>query len=55
MSRRRRHQQRKKKNSFGLPKRTTLHVLHTFSYISLVSPHDYDVKMTNFAFYGGRK
>ena len=26
-----------------------------FLYISLLSLHDYDVKMPNFTFYGGRK
>ena len=28
---------------------------HTFFYISLPSLHNYDVKMPNFTFYGGRK
>ena len=28
---------------------------HAFLYISLPLPHDYDVKMPNFTFYGGRK
>ena len=36
-------------------KTTTLHVQHTFLYISLPSLHDYDVKMRNFTFYGGRE
>ena len=36
-------------------KTTTLHVHHAFFYISLPFLHDYDVKMSNFAFYGGRK
>ena len=31
-------------------KATTLHVQHTFLYISLPSLHDYDVKMPNFTF-----
>ena len=34
---------------------TTSHVHHTFLYISVPFLHDYDVKMPNFAFYGGRK
>ena len=41
------------KNAIGLiSKTTTLHVHHTFLYISLTSLHDYDVKMPNFTFYG---
>ena len=45
----------KKKTTIGLiSKTTTLHVLHTFLYISPFL-HDYDVKMLNFAFYGERK
>ena len=28
---------------------------HAFLYISLRSLHDYEVKMPNFTFYGGRK
>ena len=36
-------------------KTTTLHVYHAFLYISLPSLHDYDDKMPNFTFYGGRK
>ena len=31
-----------------------LHVLHAFLYISLPSPHDYDVKLPIFTFFGGR-
>ena len=38
-----------------MSKTTTLHVHHTFLYISLPSLHDYDVKMPNFTFYGERK
>ena len=38
-----------------LSKTTTLHVHHTFLYISFLFMHDYDVKMPNFAFYGERK
>ena len=38
-----------------LRKTTTLHVHHAFLYISLPSLHDYDVKMPNCKFYGGRK
>ena len=33
---------------------TTLLARHTSLYISLRSQHDYDVKMPNFTFYGGR-
>ena len=33
-----------------LSKTTTLHVQHTFLYISLPSLRDYDVKMPNFSF-----
>ena len=44
------------KKAIGLlSKTTTLHVHHTFSYISSPSLHDCDVKMPNFTFYGGRK
>ena len=38
-----------------LRKTSTLHVHHVFLYISLPSLHDYDVKMSNYKFYGGRK
>ena len=38
-----------------ISKTTTLHVYHAFLNISLPSPHDYDGKMPNFTFYGGRK
>ena len=44
------------KNAIGLlRKTTTLHVRHAFLYISLPSLHDYDVKMPNCKFCGGRK
>ena len=44
------------KKAIGLlRKTTTLHVHHDFLYISLPSLHDYDVKMPNCKFYGGRK
>ena len=36
-------------------KTTTLHLHNAFLYISLLSLHDYDGKMPNFTFYGGRK
>ena len=36
-------------------KTTTLHVHHTFMYISFPLLHNYDVKLPNFTFYGGRK
>ena len=38
-----------------ISKTTTLHVHHAFLYISLPSRHDYDGKMPNFTFCGGRK
>ena len=44
------------KKTIGLiSKTTTLHVHHAFLYISFLFLHDYDVKMPNFAFYGGCK
>ena len=44
------------KKAMGLlRKTTTLHVHHAFLYISLPSLHDYDVKMPNCKFHGGRK
>ena len=44
------------KKAMGLLRRTTtLHVHHAFLHISLPSLHDYDVKMPNCRFYGGRK
>ena len=43
------------KKAIGLlRKTTTLHVHNAFLYISLPSLHDYDVKMPNCKFYGGR-
>ena len=42
------------KKAIGLlRKTTTLHVHHSFLYISLPSLHEYDVKMPNCKFYGG--
>ena len=38
-----------------ISKTTTLHVHHTFLYISFPFLHDYDVKMPNLAFNGERK
>ena len=44
------------KKTIGLISTTTTSpVHHTFLYISFPFSHDYDVKMPNFAFYGGRK
>ena len=44
------------KKTIGLlSKTTTLHVHHAFLYISLPPLQDYNVKMPNFTFYGGRK
>ena len=45
----------KKKTISLIIKTTTSQVHHTFLYISFPFLHDYDVKMPNFAFYGGRK
>ena len=38
-----------------LSKTTSLHVRHTFLYISLPLLHNYDMKMPSFTFYGGCK
>ena len=47
---------KKVKKAIGLISKTaTLHMCHTFLFISFPFLHDYDVKMPNFAFYGGRK
>ena len=44
------------KKAIGLlRKTTTLHVHQAFLYISLPSLHDYDGKMPNCKFYGGRE
>ena len=44
------------KKAMGLlSKITTLHVHHAFLHLSLLSLHDYDVKMPDFTLYGGRK
>ena len=44
------------KKAMGLlRKTTTLHVHHAFLYISSPSLHDYDVKLPNCKFYGGRE
>ena len=44
------------KKTIGLISKTAIsHVHHTFLYISFPFLHDCDVKMPNFAFYGGRK
>ena len=53
---RRRRRQRELHKSHRFNKQTTtLHVQHTFLYISLPFLHEYDVKMPNFMFYKGRK
>ena len=45
-----------KKKTIGLISKTAIsHAHHTFLYISFPFLHDCDVKMPNFAFYGGRK
>ena len=38
-----------------ISKTTTLHAHHAFLYISLPSLHDYDAKMPNLMFTGGRE
>ena len=44
------------KKTIGLiSKTTTPHAHHAFLYISFLFLHDYDVKMSNVAFYGERK
>ena len=44
------------KKAIGLlRKTTTLHMHHAFLYISSLSLHDYDMKIPNCKFYGGRK
>ena len=43
------------KKTIGLLRKTTLNVHQAFLYISLPSLHDYDVKMPDCKFYGGRK
>ena len=54
--RRRRQRERQKSNRFQqFGKTTTLHVHHAFLYISLQSLYNYDVKMPNFTFCGGRE
>ena len=53
--RRQRERHVKKKQLVYKAKLTTLRVHHTFLYISLSTLHDYDVKMPNLTFYGGRK
>ena len=51
--RRRRHNENVKKGWIG--KTITLHLHHSFLYISLPSLQDYDVKIPNFTFCGGRE
>ena len=58
MARRRRQRERQKSNWLNKQNclvTTTLHVHLAFLYISLPSLRDYDGKMPNFTFYGGRK
>ena len=52
---RRRQRERQKKKKVYIRKTTTLHVQHTFLYISLPSLHDCDVKFPQVTFRGGRK
>ena len=44
-----------KKTIGFISKTTALHVHHTFLVHFFPFLHDYDVKMSNFVFYGGRK
>ena len=44
-----------KKTISFISKTTTLHVYHTYLYISFPSLHDYDVKIPNFGRYGERQ
>ena len=53
--RRQRRQRERQKSNRLIGKTTTLHVHHAFFYISLPYLHDYDVKMPNFTFCGGRE
>ena len=46
---------KKKKKKVYIRKTTTLHVQHTFLYISMPSLHDCDVKFPQVTFRGGRK
>ena len=52
---RQRERQKNKQTKGLINKTTTSHVHHTFLNISFPFLHEYDVKMPNFAFYGGRK
>ena len=54
MPRRRRQRERQKGNRLNSETRT-LHVYHAFLYISFPLLQDYDGKIPNFTFYGGRK
>ena len=53
--RRRRQRERQKSNRFRSAKTTTLHVHHAFLYNYFPLLHDYDVKLSNFMFSGGRE
>ena len=56
LSQRQVRRQQERQKALGLiGKTTTLHVHHTFLYISLSLMHDYDVKFPQATFYGGRK
>ena len=55
IQRRGQQRDRQKKKIDLISKTTTLHVHNTFLYISSQFLRDYDVKMPNFAFYGGRE
>ena len=56
LQQRRRRRQRERQKATGLVSKTTnLHVHLAFLYISQPPLQEYDVKMPNFTFYGGRK
>ena len=50
-----RQRERQKSNRFRLAKQQHLHVHHAFLCISFPLLHDYNVKMPNFTFWGGRE
>ena len=52
---RRRWRQREQQKRFSLANSSSARASRLFLYISLTSLHDYDVKIPNFMFYGGRE
>ena len=55
IQRRGRQRERQNKTIVLISKTTTSHVYHAFLYISFLFLHDFDLKMANFVFFGGRK